>query len=107
MSLVEIICAVTGTPATAFGLEDTVGSLTTGKEADVTVLRIEDCDVMMEDAQAQLRNMKQKIVPVAVWRAGIQYPITKPDPWPNLESQKKGVPEWKKLEIRDEMEPRL
>ena len=106
MPLVDIVRAVTVTPATAFGLSDTIGSLTVGKEADVTILRIEDCDVMMEDSQAQLRHMKQRIVPVAVWRAGLPHPITKPDPWPSIESQRKVVPEWKRLEIRDELEPR-
>ena len=107
MPLVDVIRAVTTTPAKAFGLADSVGSLTAGKEADVTVLRIEDCDVMMEDSQGQLRNMKQKLVPVAVWRAGTSYPITKQEPWPSLESRKKVIPEWKRLEIRDETEPML
>ena len=107
MPLVDIIRSVTITPAKAFGLEDTVGSLSVGKEADVTVLRVDDCDVMMEDCQAQIRNLKKRIIPIAVWRAGTSYPVTRPELWPNMESRKKSLPVWDSLEIRDERKPTL
>ena len=108
MPLNEIIRGSTTTPAKAYGLDDVIGSLTIGKEADVTILRIEDCDVMMEDCQAQIRNLKKRLVPVAVWRAGTSYPVTRPHPWPNMESRKKVISSWyTNIAIKDEEEPTL
>lgn len=107
MSLDDIIRSVTITPAKAFGLEDTVGSLTVGKEADVTILRVDDCDVMMEDCQGQIRNLKKRFIPIVVWRAGTSYPVTRPELWPNMESRKKSLPDWDCIEIRDEAKPTL
>ena len=108
MPLTEIIRSTTITPAKAYGLAETIGSLDIGKEADITVLRIDDCDIMMEDCQAQIRNLKKRIVPVAVWRAGIRYPVTRSEPWPNMESRKKVISEWyTSLVLKDEKEPTL
>ena len=108
MPLVEIIRASTITPAKAYGLSDQIGSLTTGMEADVTILRVEECNVMMEDCQAQIRNLKQRLVPVAVWRAGTRYPVTCPALWPNIESRKKVISEWyHSLVVKDEQEPTI
>ena len=108
MPLNEIIRASTIVPAKAYGLDDVIGSLSIGKEADVTVLRIENCDVMMEDCQAQLRKLKKRIVPVAVWRAGTSYQVTRPQPWPNMESRKKIISAWyTNMIVKDEKEPTL
>ena len=108
MPLTEIIRSTTITPAKAYGLAETIGSLAIGKEADITVLRIDDCDVMMEDCQAQIRNLKKRIVPIAVWRAGTRHLVTRPEPWPNTESRKKCMSEWyNSLVVRDEKEPTL
>ena len=108
MPLVEAIRASTITPAKAFGLADQIGSLATGKEADITILRLEECNVMMEDCQAQIRNLKQRLVAVAVWRAGTRYPVTCQAPWPNIESRKKVIQEWyDSLIVKDEQEPTI
>ena len=108
MPLGEAIRASTITPAKAFGLADQIGSLTPGKEADITILRLEECNVMMEDCQAQIRNLKQRLVAVAVWRAGTRYPVTCSTPWPNIESRKKVISEWyHSLVVKDEQEPTI
>ena len=108
MPLTEIVRASTITPAKAYGLAKTIGSLGVGKEADVTVLRIDECDVMLEDCQAQIRNLKKRIIPVAVWRAGTSYPVTLPDLWPNIASRKKIISEWyHSLIVKDDKEPTL
>ena len=108
MPLVEAIRASTITPSKAFGLADQIGSLTTGKEADVTILRLEECNVMMEDCQAQIRNLKQRLVAVTVWRAGTRYPVTCPTSWPNIESRKNVISEWyDSLMVKDEQEPTI
>lgn len=82
MPLIEIIKAVTSSPAHAYGLHS-IGSLSKGKDADVTVLSIEDCDVSLEDCISQTRNVKKRLKAVAVWRAGEEYPISNPNIWPN------------------------
>ena len=108
MPLYEIIKGSTITPAKAYGLDDVIGSLSTGREADVTVLRIEDCDVMMEDCQGQIRNLRKRIVPVAVWRSGSSFPVTRSQPWPNMESRKKVISSWyTNMVVKDEKEPTL
>ena len=69
MPLKKIIEAVTATPAKAMRLSES-HQLVAGAAADITVLRLEDCDMMLEDCQAQLRHVKTRFAPVAVWRDG-------------------------------------
>lgn len=70
MPLSKVIKAVTSAPASIIGKQGEIGSLSLGGCADVSVLRIEDCDIMLEDTQGQMRQVKQRFVPVAVWRNG-------------------------------------
>jgi dihydroorotase len=74
MPLNEIIKSVTSSPAHAFRL-NSIGSLSKGNDADVSILRIDDCDVSIEDCIGQLRHVKKRIVPVAVWRGGKEHPV--------------------------------
>ena len=76
MPLANVIEAVTSKPALIIGQEGKIGSLTPGVCADVTVLRLEDWNEPLEDAQGQLRKVKQRISPVAVWRAGESVQVT-------------------------------
>ena len=78
MPLTDVIASVTSSSAKAYDLYKEIGSLNAGKCADVTVLKIDDCDVKLEDT-----NVRQRIVPVAVWREGSRYPIHLPTVWPN------------------------
>lgn len=71
MPLSKIIEAVTITPARAMKMEDRIGSLKAGMEADVTLLKIPDCDVQMEDCHNQTRNLKKIFKAVQVWKSGM------------------------------------
>jgi dihydroorotase len=57
MPLTEVIRAVTSTPAKAIGWESKIGSLTPGKEADVTVLKLVEGPIELEDCQSQVCNL--------------------------------------------------
>lgn len=80
MSLHDVIKAVTMAPACAIGWQDRIGSLSPNFAADVTVLRIKDVNLEVEDCLGQIRNVQKQIVPVAVWKGGVRYEINKPDP---------------------------
>ena len=83
MPLIDVIKAVTMTPAAAIGRSDVIGSLSSGYAADITVVRIEDVDIDLEDCNAQLRRIKQRFVPVAVWKDGVRFETSMPHPFPN------------------------
>lgn len=82
MPFVDVVKAVTLTPATAMGRPD-LGSLEVGTPADVTVLSLEDTDIMLEDCQHQLRRVTQRVVAKRVFRAGVEAEVVAPAPWPN------------------------
>ena len=82
MPLYDIIKAVTLTPALAIRKESEIGSLSPGRSADVTVLKLSDCDVMLEDCLLEMRKITQRLEPVAVWKSGERI---------NIEEQ---LPEW-------------
>lgn len=83
MPLVKVINAVTMTPATVIGRSDVIGSLGVDRAADITVLRIENVDLELEDCHAYLRRIKQRFIPVAVWKNGVSFKTCVPDPFPN------------------------
>lgn len=83
MPLIDVIKAVTMTPAAAIGRSDVIGSLSPGHAADITVVRIEVVDINLEDCHAQLRRIKQRLVPVAVWKDGVRFTTSMPQPFPN------------------------
>ena len=83
MPLTDVIKAVTMTPAAPIGRSDVIGSLSSGHAADITVVRIEDVDIDLEDCNAQLRRIKQRFVPVAVWKDGVRFKTSMPHQFPN------------------------
>ncbi|PVD37034.1 hypothetical protein C0Q70_04027 [Pomacea canaliculata] len=87
MPLVDVISAVTSKPAAAIGKSNIIGSLKVGMEADVTILRIEECSIELEDTVGQTRKVTKRIVPVRVFRAGKEYPIREYCEYPNLKSK--------------------
>eukprot|EP00106_Octopus_bimaculoides_P023174 XP_014790616.1 PREDICTED: deacetylase EF_0837-like [Octopus bimaculoides] len=105
MSIADIVKAVTETPARAIQKSEDIGKLAIGREADVTVLRIEECDVTMEDSYGQQRRIRQRIIPVAVFRAGKLYEVRTPDVWPNIEKAKLLSAGWNELVIKDKEKP--
>ena len=72
--------AVTQTPAEVMKRQDEHGSLTIGTEADVTIIKLVNAsDTLLgdqaEDSDGNSRTLKQRIVPIAVFRAGKFYAI--------------------------------
>ncbi|XP_076087490.1 deacetylase Oant_2987-like [Mytilus galloprovincialis] len=101
MPITEIVKATTLTPARAIKLQNSIGSLTTGKSADITVLKIIDVDHDLEDGRSQNRRIKKVIVPIAVWKDGEQFQITKPRVFPNPEVLARNAPTMNNDIIRD------
>ena len=65
--------------------------LTTGVQADVSVLRKVQCDVLLEDCQAEMRRIRNRLVPVAVWRNGermdVEVACDEHGHWPNKDPE--------------------
>lgn len=101
MPLLDVIKAVTVTPATAIGRSDVIGSLGIGRAADITVVQIENVDLDLEDCQAFVRRIKHRFVPVAVWRDGVRFETKEPKPFPNTALYKDLVLSRHELAIRD------
>ena len=83
MPLVDVIKAVTMTAAAAIARDNVIGSLGIGRAADITVVRIENVDLDLEDCNAHLRRVKERFLLVAVWKDGFRFKISVPDPFPN------------------------
>ncbi|KAJ8320547.1 LOW QUALITY PROTEIN: hypothetical protein KUTeg_002134 [Tegillarca granosa] len=96
MPLVDVIRATTMHSA-----RRKIGSLTVGKEADITVLRLNDVDLYLEDSQSQRRKLKKCILPVATWKKGILFEISKPEEFSNLQAMKENVKKKDKLVIKE------
>ena len=73
----QIIEAVTASPASAIGRSNDLGSLGLGREADITILKVVPFEHQMEDSFGVAKRVQKAILPVAVWRAGRNYPIEK------------------------------
>ena len=83
MPLIDVIKSVTMTPAAAIGRSDVIGSLGLSRGADITIVRIENVDLDLEDCHAHLRRIKQRFVPVAVWKDGVRYETSVSHRFPN------------------------
>ena len=73
--LLQVIRAVTASPASALGLSSSLGSLAVGREADVTVFKLDEDGVEEEvvDTKGRSRTLRKRIKPVVVVRAGKIY----------------------------------
>lgn len=107
MPLVDVIRATTIRPAQSIGLDKKIGSLTEGNEADITLLKLSEVDLYLEDCQSQRRNLKKFLFPVATWRKGVQFKISKPEEFPNLKAMKENIKEWDKLLVKDKEKPTI
>lgn len=76
MPLSSVIEAVTSNPARIINREREIGSLSCGVCADVTLLRLVDWNEMLEDTQGQMRRLRQRFIPVAVWKSGERIQVT-------------------------------
>ena len=77
--------------------------LRNGRVADVAVLKLEGIEMQLEDTHAQLRPIRELLVPKAVWREGQPGTITKPRTFPNLEAIEVRKPWRERLVVRDDL----
>ena len=105
MPMVDVIKATTITPAKAIGKSSVIGSLGVGRDADITILKLEPYGVVLEDTGGQVRIPKDILSPVAVWRSGLSYPVTKPPCLPNKPVWKSLTSDYNTLVVKDEQKP--
>jgi dihydroorotase len=74
MPLAQIIRAASYGAAQAMRLEDRFGLLKTGRQADITLLKIENGRFEFQDVLGKVRTAKRRLVPVAVMKRGQYYP---------------------------------
>ena len=80
--LEDVIRMSTVNPASALDMEDTLGSLTVGREADITVLDEVTGDWVFHDTQGDTLQGDKALVPVVTVRAGEVFsPDWGPRPW--------------------------
>ena len=75
LSLDEVLSMVTAAPAATLGMTGQLGDLAVGSEADVTILRLEEGRFDLVDSAGDVREARQRLVPVDVVRAGVRMPI--------------------------------
>jgi dihydroorotase len=75
LPLEDVVAMATTAPAGALGRAGALGSLAVGAEADVTVLVLEEGRFTLTDAAGTTREARQRLVPVAVIRAGAEVPV--------------------------------
>jgi dihydroorotase len=78
MSLPEIVATVTANPAKMIRMQDSLGTLLPGREADVSVLEVLDGRFELQDNSGARVEARQMIVPVFALRAGKRYDATSP-----------------------------
>ena len=69
-SLEEVISFATQRPASAIGLSDSLGTLSIGSEADISILELRDGSFELMDAEGAVRTANRMLVPVDTIRAG-------------------------------------
>lgn len=70
MPLEHIIRATTSAPAAAMRLQDRLGMLQTGRQADVVLLQRERGSFPLMDAESQTRIASERLVPISVCKRG-------------------------------------
>ena len=81
-SLEDVIDMTTVNPASALGMEDTLGSLAVGRPADISVLREETGDWLFHDTEGNTLRGDKALVPVVTVKDGEPYsPDWGPRPW--------------------------
>jgi dihydroorotase len=108
MPLADVIAASTLQPAQAMGWSDRIGTLTPGRMADITCLDLDDVDILLEDSNSQLRRLRRRLKPAAVWRDGVQHKTTLPEDlcvFPNPVEIQKHADSWLLAHYRDEEPP--
>ena len=74
MTLPDVIRATTSAPAKAMGLQNRLGLLKAGHQADVVLLKREFGSFPLTDAEQQVRLAPERLVPVSVCKRGHRSP---------------------------------
>ena len=69
-TLEQVITMCTANPAKAIGVADRIGSVGTGRQADVSVLRIQEGDWVVYDVMGASLRVTQAVVPVLTVKRG-------------------------------------
>lgn len=102
LPLPEVVRRCTVDAARAIGWHERIGTLDIGREADVSVFSLEEIELDLEDCQSQMRRVHRRLIPKAVWRAGVRGEITSPRRFPNRDTIAAQRAWWDRLLIRDE-----
>jgi len=78
LTLPEIVATVTANPARMLGMEDTLGSLQPGREADISVLDVRSGRFELADNSGERMIGSQTITPLFALRAGRRFDSTSP-----------------------------
>jgi dihydroorotase len=73
IDLPDVIAMATSTPAAVLHVEDELGALGVGREADVTLLRLEEGPAVLTDGFEHV-TVDERLVPVGCLRAGVWHP---------------------------------
>lgn len=81
-TLPQVVTMCTANPAQAIGLQDRLGSLATGRQADISVLEVRDGDWTVYDALGAGLRVTRAVVPfMTVKRGRLFMPDWGPRPW--------------------------
>jgi dihydroorotase len=79
LELVEVVTAVTATPARALRLDaDGFGAIEVGGAAHLTLFRVREEEIELEDAAGEIRTAERSIEPTAVFVRGECFEVTAP-----------------------------
>jgi dihydroorotase len=78
MALPEIVATVTANPARMLGLQDTIGSLQVGREADISVLDLREGRFELSDNSGERVEARQVVHPHFALRAGRRFEASSP-----------------------------
>ena len=74
-SLEDVVRMTTINPAAALNMEERLGSLAVGREADISVLKLEEGDFVFRDCEGELLPGDKALVPVLAVRGGHPMPL--------------------------------
>ena len=78
----QVVTMSTMNPAQAVGVDDRLGSLQVGKQADISVLRVEEGDWLLYDVLGNSRTHDRALAPVVTVKRGEVFEASwGPRPW--------------------------
>lgn len=88
MPIHDIIRASTKRPAEVLGIGDRFGTLRPGRQADITLLRLESGAFELYDVEGKARTARKRFAPISVFKKGVHRPCRiseslapSPDTW--------------------------